>query len=455
MVNTGEPTGQGGIFSNDLATMLDPNQPIYRLSKKISWSTLTEALAGRYASFGRPSLSLRRMIGLTILKHLHNVSDEVLVDTWRQNPYWQFFCGETHFQWHLPCDPSEMTRFRKRIGVSGCERILKASLDIQSAPVDVTQRVVIDSTVQEKNITYPTFAKLDVQAIERCRLLAKREGIVLRRSFSRVLGGLRIEARNYRHKNPAVRAKARKAERRIRTIARKILRDLTRKMSAEQRKRHATVLTAMGVVVRQTSEPGTERVHSLHEPGVVCIAKGKPHKPYEFGAKVSIAIEPTTGLVVAAHAVPGRQHDRATVAETLGQIERMTGRVPKQAICDLGYRGAKREGDTTIITPATLKGTSGSTRKRLRRLLRRRQVVEATIGRMKSLHRLGRNYLGKDLGDRLNVILAAAGNNFRVWLRMLCALLHSWIESYFSGRSSDLNRWPSQVTTPVARGYAV
>ena len=347
-----------------------------------------------------------------------------------------------------------MTRFRKRIGVDGCEHILKASLEIQAAPIDVSAKVVIDSTVQEKNITYPTFAKLDAKVADRCRVIATREGITLRQTFVRVLGKLRIAARNYRHKNPTVRRKARRAERRIRTIARKMLRDPIRKMTPVQRVHHAAVLKAMGVVVRQTAEPGSERMHSLHEPGVVCIAKGKPHKPYEFGSKVSIAIEPATGLVVAAHVVPGRQHDRASVPETLEQIKRLTGQVPKQAICDLGYRGKEMEGQTKIITPASMKGTTGSTRKRLRRLLRRRQVVEATIGRMKSLHRLDRNRLGKELGDKLNVILAAAGNNFRVWLRLFCALVHSWVESYLGGSWAWLGRLIDTVTRSMAVGYA-
>lgn len=110
----------------------------------------------------------------------------------------------------------------------------------------------------------------------------------------------------------------------------------------------------MGVVVHQTATPGSERMHSLHEPGVVCIAKGKPHKPYEFGAKVSIAVDPVTGLVVAAHTMPGRLHDRASVPETLAQIQRITGQTPMTAICDLGYRGKSIEGTTRIITPAAL-----------------------------------------------------------------------------------------------------
>lgn len=181
----------------------------------------------------------------------------------------------------------------------------------------------------------------------------------------------------------------------------------------------------MEVATRQDATPGSERVHSLHEPEVVCIAKGKPHKPYEFGCKASIAVDPKSGLIIAAHHMPGKQHDRAAVPDTLAQIHRLTGHIPKRAICDLGYRGPRQEGTTTIITPDALKNTSGRTRSRLRAALRRRQVVEGTIGRLKFLHRMGRNFLKGTLGDQMNILLAAAGHNFRRWLRSLCHSLHS------------------------------
>ena len=189
-----------------------------------------------------------------------------------------------------------------------------------------------------------------------------------------------------------------------------------------------------GIAVRQTAEPGSQRIHSLHEPDVLCLAKGKAHKPYEFGDKVSIAVDPKTGVIVAALHLDGRQHDRASVAPTLEQISRLTGQRPARVIADLGYRGTAWEGETRIITPATMKGTTGSTRKRLRRALRRRQVVEATIGR--------RNFLKGIIGDRLNVLLAAAGNDFRRWLRSLWLPLQ-WIGLFlFSqpGRSQHRGR---------------
>lgn len=424
MVGEGDPAGQQGVFGNDLATMLDPNDRLYRLAQNIPWASIEQDLARFYKSGGRPSLPIRLMAALTILKHTFDLSDEALVEQWRQNPYWQFFSGGSFFRWKLPCDPSEMTRFRNRIGDEGCERILKASIEVQRQRVEVTRDVVIDSTVQEKNVTYPTFAKLDAKVIDRCRAIAKAQDITLRQSYVRVLGPLRIQARQYRHKNPVVRRKARRAERRIRTIARCLLREIERKLSGESLRTYAGIIRAMRIAVRQTSEPGSERIHSLHEPGVVCIAKGKAHKPYEFGSKVSVAIDPKSGLIVGALHLPGRMHDRVSITSTLEQVVRLTGQTPQRVIADLGYRGPAMMGTTTILTPATMRGTEGSTRKRLRRAMRRRQVVEAVIGRMKFLHRLGRNFLKGDHGDRANILLAAAGNNFRVWLRSLWLWLH-------------------------------
>jgi len=448
MVGEGDPPGQQGVFGNDLATMLDPNDRLYRLAQKIPWAAIESDLARFYKSGGRPSLPIRVMVALTILKHTFNLSDESLVEQWRQNPYWQFFSGESFFRWKLPCDPSEMTRFRNRIGDEGCERILKASIEVQRQRVDVTRDVVIDSTVQEKNITYPTFAKLDTKVIDRCRAIAAAEGITLRQSYVRVLGPLRIQARQYRNKNPTVRRKARRAERRIRTIARRLLREIQRKLDDQARARYTALIHSMGIAVKQTSEPGCERIHSLHEPGVVCIAKGKAHKPYEFGSKVSVAIDPTSGLIVAALHLAGRMHDRVSITPTLEQVVRLTGQTPKRVIADLGYRGPAMMGETTIITPATMRGTDGSTRKRLRRAMRRRQVVEAVIGRMKFLHRLGRNFLKGDNGDRVNILLAAAGNNFRAWLRSLWLVLKliEFVRLLPSGRG---------MTTAARRAVAI
>lgn len=372
----------------------------------------------------RPSPPIRLMAGLTILKHTFDLSDKQLVDQRCQNPYWQLFCGESHFRWKLPCDPSEMTRFRKRIGADGCERILKASLDVQREKVDITADVVIDSTVQEKNVIYPTFAKLDAKVIQRCRAIAAAEGIAPRQSSVRVLGPLQIAARSTATRSrPSVarRAAPSGASARLHGV---LLRELSRKLSPESRDRLAAVFRAMHIAVRQTAEPGSQRIHSLHEPDVICLPRARPTtRRNRRQGRHRRRSEDRRHRRCAA---PGWSAARSRVRCADPGADLPSDGTTPRVIADLGYRGAAWEGETRILTPATMKGTACSTRKRLRRALRRRQVVEATIGRLKALHRMGRNFLKGILGDRLNVLLAAAGNNFRRWLRSLWLLLQ-WL----------------------------
>jgi IS5 family transposase len=74
---------------------------------------------------------------------------------WVSNPYFQYFCGESVFQWKFPCDPSDLAHFRHRIGEFGVEKILAASILLHGKKV-LSEDISIDTTVQEKNITFPT-----------------------------------------------------------------------------------------------------------------------------------------------------------------------------------------------------------------------------------------------------------------------------------------------------------
>ena len=116
------------------------------------------------------------MVGLQLLKHTCNVSDEEVVATWVENPYWQYFCGEQYFRHDLPIDPSLMTGFRKRIGQAGCEFILSLSLSAGLATKTVAKSslavVNVDTTVQDKAVTFPTDARCAAQGA-RCAANAK------------------------------------------------------------------------------------------------------------------------------------------------------------------------------------------------------------------------------------------------------------------------------------------
>ena len=162
----------------DLATMLDARQPLYRLAQTIDWTQFESAFAPLYKDEGRPALPIRRLVGLLLLKQLPNLSDERVVEQWTLNPYFQFFCGEREFQWSAPCAASELVHFRDRIGPAGGEKLLAVSIALHGARAK-EKEIVLDTTAQEKAITFPTDAKLHAKVIKATRRLAAKEGIGL------------------------------------------------------------------------------------------------------------------------------------------------------------------------------------------------------------------------------------------------------------------------------------
>ena len=149
---------QMSFLHANLLDQLNPKHPLLQLASQIPWDHFEAEFSPLYSHRGKPGKPIRLMVGLSVLKHLEDLSDQVLIERWVQNPYYQAFCGEAEFQWQFPCDPSEMTYFRKRIGSEGFEKILAVSIALHGHQA-IEDEVCIDSTVQEKNITFPTDAK--------------------------------------------------------------------------------------------------------------------------------------------------------------------------------------------------------------------------------------------------------------------------------------------------------
>jgi len=174
---------QGSLFFS-LRDTLNPKHPLYVLAGQIQWDIFENAFKGLYCpDNGRPAKPIRLMVGLLILKHIRNLSDESVVEQWSENNYFQYFTGENAFVPGVPCEPSELVHFRKRIGESGVELILKESIRVNGKDA-LGPNVNVDTTVQEKNITYPTDAKLHKKIIQKCKAIAQKEGIELRQSYS-------------------------------------------------------------------------------------------------------------------------------------------------------------------------------------------------------------------------------------------------------------------------------
>lgn len=404
------------IFEVALESFIDMNHELVLLSKQIDWAGVESDFAEYYCSDnGRPSVPIRTMVGMMLLKSMYNLSDEGVVARWVENPYMQYFTGEKVFRKRPPMNPIDMTKFRNRTGDSGAEKILRISLMVNAWELTEKElgQVMIDSTVQEKNITYPTDAKLYRKIIERVLKMAAREHIRLRRSYTREVKALKLKVRFMNH--PRRKKEGLKAVRRLRTIAKAMVNDISRKMSDAQLSLHGKDIELYLRVIRQ-ERGDKDKVYSLHEPEEECISKGKEHKRYEFGNKSAI-VKTGSGLIVGALAFHGNPYDGHTLPAHLEQVRRLTGHTPKEALTDRGYRGKKRVGGTEISIPSS--GTPGQSyyqKRKARKKFCRRAGIEPVIGHLKSDHRMIRNYLKGTLGDAINTMMAAAAFNMRHWM---------------------------------------
>lgn len=330
---------------------------------------------------------------------------------WVSNPYYQYFCGEVVFQWKFPCDPSDLVHFRQRIGVAGVEKILAVSILLHGEKI-LREDVSIDTTVQEKNITYPTDIKLAVKIIKQCRKIAWQEEIQLRQSYKFVVKDLLKKANSKSQKQAAVKKKARK---KLKTIAGRLVRELRRKLSAESLAKEVEKIEIYERVLAQKKED-KDKIYSLHALEVACIAKGKEHKKYEFGSKVAFSVGQKSNVIKAAVSFKGNPNDNQTLEETLEQQQKLTGEVPGKAYTDRGCQ-SRQIGETRIITPSNGEGKTATEKAKLRKSFRRRAGIEPIIGHVKSECGMQRNYLKGEVGDQLNAILAASAFNFRSWMR--------------------------------------
>lgn len=416
MVGKQDKSPQLSIFDTPLKRFINLNHELCILSEKIDWDSIEKEFSVYYSETERPSVPIRRMVGLLLLKHIYNLSDEAMVDRWIENPYWQYFSGEKVFQTQKPFDPTEFIHFRNRIGKEGAEKLLKVSVQLFGKEAQ-EKEVLIDSTVQEKNITYPTDAKLHERIIERVNKIAKQKGIPLRQTYTRTLKQLMIDQRFHNH--PKRKKKAKAAMRKIKTIAGRQVRDIERKFTPAQQQEYKELLIILNKILLQ-QKAGKNKVYSIHEPKVSCIAKGKEAKKFEFGNKSGIVLTKTSKIVVGAIAFEGNPYDGHTLDEHLNQTEYLTGSKPKTGIVDRGYRGKNKINGTTIISPSVPnKGTTQYQKQKARKRFRARAGIEPVISHIKHDHRMLRNYLKGVIGDQLNTILAGTGYNMKKMLNRI------------------------------------
>ena len=425
---------QGDLFRSRLDQILNRRHSLFRLADSIDWSVFDKEFGSLYVeNVGRPGLPIRLLVGLHYLKHAYNVSDEAVVEQFIENGYWQYFCGFEYFQHKFPLDPTTLVKWRKRIGPKGMEKLLQVTIETAKSKEYVTEkhleRVNVDTTVQEKAIAFPTDARLYHKA---CRLLvklAKREGIPLRQSYERL--GKRAFIMQGRYSHARQKNRAKRQQKQLRNYLGRVIRDIDRKCESPSLLL-ATMLERAKQIFNQKRND-SNKLYSMQAPEVECIAKGKAHKKYEFGCKVSLVSTSKDSWVVGAQAIHGNPYDGHTLEESLDQAESITGWRPQHAYCDKGYRGNPTTLNNTRIHVTHKKKKSMKPSEWL--WYRRRSSIEPIIGHVKHDHRMDRNYLKGEEGDKINAILAGCGFNIRKLLR---AILFWLFKERFRGVAIDI-----------------
>jgi len=413
---------QGDLFRSRLDQILNRRHPLFRLADTIDWTVFDKEFGPLYVEkMGRPGLPIRLLVALHYLKHAYNVSDETVVEQFIENGYWQYFCGFEYFKHDFPLDPTTLVKWRKRIGPKGMEKLLQVTIETAKSKEYVTEkhleRVNVDTTVQEKAIAYPTDARLYHKARRILVRLAKRQGIDLRQSYERL--GKRALLMQGRYSHARQTKRARREQKKLRLYLGRVIRDVERKCS-EPTGLFAAMLERAKRIFSQ-KQHDSNKLYSMQAPEVECIAKGKAHKKYEFGCKVSLVSTSKDSWIVGVQAIHGNPYDGHTLKESLNQAQTVSGWRPQHAYCDKGYRGSPKVLDTTEIHLATRKKKSMTASEW--KWYRRRSGIEPIIGHTKQDHRMDRNYLKGEVGDKINAILAGCGFNLRKLLRAILLYL--------------------------------
>jgi transposase, IS5 family len=414
------------LFKTRLDQIINMKHELVVLADKIDWAWLDEQLAEYFSDEGRPAEPVRFMIGMFILKHTYALADEVVWDRWVESPYFQYFTGEEFFQHDLPHERSGMSHWRNRIGET-LDTLLAESLrvahDTGALKRSDLARVTVDTTVQPRNITFPTDAKLLLVAIQQLGKLAKAHGVELRQSYARVAKTAALMAGRYAHAKQFKRMNGRIKF--LRTRLGRVIRDIQRKIDGDDAlgAAFAVPLIKARQIRSQKQRQRGWKLYSWHAPETECIAKGKAHKPYEFGVKVSLT---TTNrrcaggqFILHAKALPGNPYDGHTLREVLEETQALTGREIERVYVDKGYVGHHAPKPMRVFRSGQKRGVHGQ----IKRELRRRSAIEPVIGHCKEDGHLGRNYLKGRNGDQINAVMSAVGYNFRLILKWLKALL--------------------------------
>lgn len=420
MIGKSPLKSQRDMFRPLLDDFIDMKHELVLLANKIDWDYFEKEFTPYYSDQGAPSVPIRLMVGCMMLKHLYNLGDERIPEVWVRDVYFQYFCGGVFFEHKFPFDPSDFVHFRNRVGEEGMGKIFAYSVKLHGKEVPRRSKFVLsDTTVQENNTTFPTDAKLYKRVIDKCNKIAEKEGIQQRQRYTRESKQLLRDTYNSKH--PKRARQARKSQKRLKTIAHIQMRELQRKMNEEQKNEYAKNFELYKRAVNQQKND-TNKVYSLHKSFTRCIAKGKPHKPYEFGNKTGLITTGKKGMkiITAIKAFLDNPFDGHTIEPLLYQMKSNELTLPEELVYDRGGKGKTEINGVKITTPNKPKASDTAYQKQQKRKrFRARAGIEPIIGHLKKDFRMEQNFLLGEKGIQINAFMAATAWNLKKMMQKL------------------------------------
>ena len=415
---------QERLFDERLSIKLNPKNKLYKLRDLVNWSELeARALPNiEIKQFGRNKKDHRVMLALSMLQAMYNGSDSFTEEEIKENIYWQYFCGYEYLQANLDVSEATIRRFRNDLGEEGYNEILKEllriGLKVGALKKKDLESVIIDTTVQIKNIKHPHDVYLMETAREKVVDLCKRLGIPLNETYAKTFKYKMIKLWKYKEDSKA--RQRRKIMISLKVRLGRLIRICQRgieKSKLELSEEDGAILSraknihAQSILKKKDKDIYKQEnkiIYSFHAPEVECIGKGKLNKPYEFGNKVGIAVSGRSNFVLGIKSFHGNPYDGHTLDQTVVELRKLSPETSKIFV-DLGYTGHNFKEKGKVFTAKTKKTLSNDDKK----MQKRRSAIEPIIGHLKNFGRMGRNYLKGVVGDIVNPLISAVGLNLR------------------------------------------
>ena len=418
------PQKQERLFDERLSIKLNPKNKLYKLRDLVNWSELeARALPNiEIKQFGRNKKDHRVMLALSMLQAMYNGSDSFTEEELKENIYWQYFCGYEYLQQDLDVSEATIRRFRNDLGEDGYNEILKEllriGLKVGALKKKDLESVIIDTTVQIKNIKHPHDVYLMETAREKIVDLCKRLGIPLNETYAKTFKYKTIKLWKYKEDSKA--RQRRKIMISLKVRLGRLLRICQRGIEKSKlvlSEEDGTILFRAKNIHAQSILKKKEKdiykkenkiIYSFHAPEVECIGKGELNKPYEFGNKVGIAVSGRGHFVLGIKSFHGNPYDGYTLDQTVTELRKVSPETSKIFV-DLDYTSHNFKEKGKVFTTKTKKTLSNDDKK----MQKRRSAIEPTIGHLKNFGCMGRNYLKGVMGDIINPFISAVGLNLR------------------------------------------